>query len=206
MGRPNDTSLIEKINKYVNDKVDNPRGTIMRDIAAAIGVSENELRNGDSLTTVGKSPPKTETFPPNARIGESVSGFIRIPIRGKGMGGKDGALIFNTDQDMGDILAPPILRGVPGAYAVYVQGDSMLERYRDGEVVFVHPHWPPRKDDDVVVQISMGENEPPHGWIKRFVSWDAKRLKLLQLNPRKFITFPTDRVISVHRIVMGGPV
>lgn len=206
MGRPDDAALIESLGKYVLNKVDNPRGSMMRDIAKAIGMSETELRSGALLTTPPRVPDYPETFLPNARIGEPVSGFARVPVRGKSMGGKDGALIFNTDQNMGDVLAPPVLMGVPDAYAVYVEGVSMLERFRPGEVVFVHPYLPVRKDDDCVVQISMGENEPPQGWIKRFVSRDDNRLKLLQLNPRKFLTFPSKRVISVHRIVMAGPV
>lgn len=206
MGRPDDMSLIESLGKYVLGKVDNPRGTMIADIASAVGMTEVELRNGSLLTSGTKVPRRGEPFQHNAHIGGLVEGFTRVPLRGKGMGGRDGALIFNTDQNMGDIFAPPVLMGVPGAYAVYVEGDSMLDRFRHGEVVFVHPHMPVRKDDDCVVQIDMGEGQQPHGWIKRFVSFDDKRLKLLQLNPKKFLTFSKDRVISVHKIVMSGPV
>jgi phage repressor protein C with HTH and peptisase S24 domain len=140
----------------------------------------------------------------NAVIGPHVAGFGRIPIRGQGMGGSEGILIFN-DQNFGDILAPPALADIPDAYAVYVVGDSMLERYQHGEVVYVHPYVPVRKNDDCVIQISSGEGQPPIGYIKRFVSYDEKTLKVRQLNPPKVMTFPRDKVISVHRIVMGGP-
>jgi hypothetical protein len=34
---------------------------------------------------------------------------------------------------------------------------------------------------------------------------DDKSLKLLQLNPRKVLTFPRSQVMAVHRIIMGGP-
>lgn len=152
------------------------------------------------------SRPDPKNIDQNARIGTYVTGFTRVPIRGQGMGGMDGALIFNTDQNMGDILAPPILFDVPEAYAVYVAGDSMLERFRDGEVVFVHPHLRVRRDDDCVIQIAMGEGHPNQGWVKRFVSMDDKTLKVRQLNPRKVLTFPVNRVVSIHRIVMAGPV
>lgn len=140
----------------------------------------------------------------NARFGEAVGGFARIPIRGKGMGGKDGYVIL-ADQYLGDVLAPPALVDVPDAYAVYVIGDSMLERYQHGEIVYVHPYAPVRKDDDCVIQISMGDGDPPHGFVKRFVSLDDNQLKVLQLNPRKILTFPRGRVLAVHRIIMGGP-
>lgn len=140
----------------------------------------------------------------NAVIGQLVGGFSRLPIRGKGMGGSDGVLIF-SDQNFGDVLAPPALADIPDAYAVYVVGDSMLERYQHGEVVYVHPYVPVRKNDDCVIQISSGEGQPPIGYIKRFISFDDKHLRVLQLNPRKTMTFQKEKVIAVHRIIMGGP-
>src|ERR1043166_8342468 len=50
MGRPEDAALIESLGKYVNDKVENPRGAMMRDIARAIGMSATEHRTGGTLT------------------------------------------------------------------------------------------------------------------------------------------------------------
>lgn len=120
------------------------------------------------------------------------------------MGGKDGALLFGVEQNMGDVLAPPMLAGIPGAYAVYVIGDSMNDRFRAGEVVYVHPYLPVRKDDDCVIQIEDGEHGNRTGWIKRFVSRDDKWLKVRQLNPKKVMKFPNSRVVSCHRIVMSG--
>jgi phage repressor protein C with HTH and peptisase S24 domain len=64
---------------------------------------------------------------------------------------------------------------------------------------------PVRKDDDCVVQIRPQEGDAPLGYIKRFISMDDKVLKLLQLNPRKTLTFPVSQVLAVHRILMGGP-
>ena len=64
---------------------------------------------------------------------------------------------------------------------------------------------PVRKDDDCVVQIRVRDGDAPLGYIKRFISMDDKNLKLLQLNPRKTLTFPKSQVMAVHRIVMGGP-
>lgn len=187
-------------------------------IADKFGVSLDWLESGrgeipQNVNTPVVSPALTEHEKPlnlreqiktNARLGEAVGGFTRIPIRGIGMGGKEGYLILQ-DQYLGEVLAPPALVDVPDAYAVYVIGDSMLERYQHGEIVYVHPYAPVRKDDDCVVQISMGEGEPPHGFVKRFVSMDDQQLKVRQLNPKKVLTFPRGRVIAVHKILMGGP-
>lgn len=166
---------------------------------------KTNLAGTSPLTDSPKFNIAPEHYAQNARIGEPVRGFARIPIRGQGMGGKDGALIFHNDQNLGDTEAPPKLADVPDAYAVYVIGDSMLERYRHGEVVYVHPYMPVRKDDDCVVQIKASDGDAPVGYIKRFISMDDKTLKLLQLNPRKTLTFPRNQVMAVHRIIMGGP-
>lgn len=159
-------------------------------------------------TPMAATPEKTHNVDAqqqqNARIGELVRGFSKIPIRGVAMGGEDGYVILG-DQYLGDVLAPPALADIPDAYAVYMVGDSMLERYRHGEICFVHPYAPVRKDDDCVIQISMGEGDPPHGFVKRFISMDDKQLRVLQLNPRKVLTFPRSRVLAVHRVIMGGP-
>jgi phage repressor protein C with HTH and peptisase S24 domain len=142
----------------------------------------------------------------NARIGAPIEGYTRVPIRGQGMGGKEGALIFTADDNFGEIEAPPRLHRVPDAYAVYVRGDSMLERFKHGEVVYVHPYEPYKKDDDVVIQVQATEAGVVVGYIKRFVSMDDRSLKVRQLHPKKLLTFPRNTVVAVHKVVFSGSV
>jgi phage repressor protein C with HTH and peptisase S24 domain len=141
--------------------------------------------------------------PRNAEVGGPARFASSIPAYGQAVGGKDGEFILNGNRIV-DILAPPSLQGVPDAYAVYVVGDSMEPRYFAGEAVFVNPRLPVRRGDFVVAQIAAGEGEPPHAYVKRFTARDARHLRLEQFNPRKPLEFPVARVISVHRIIMGG--
>lgn len=163
-----------------------------RALAPLIGVDEASLR-ADS-----PAPPRQ-----NARMAGPVVLGATVPAYGQAAGGKDGRFVLNGNK-IADILAPPSLAGVRDAYAVYVVGDSMEERYHPGEIVFVNPRLPVRRGDYVVAQIAGEEGAPPDGYIKRFMSLDARHLKLEQLNPRKLLQFPASRVVSVHRIVMGG--
>src|SRR6266850_6821557 len=126
-----------------------------------------------------------------------------IPVYGQAVGGKDGEFVLKGNQ-VSEVLAPPNLLHVPDAYAVYVVGDSMEPRYFAGETVFVNPRLPVRRGDFVVAQIAAEEGEPPHAYIKRFMAREARSLKLEQFNPRKALEFPMSRVVSVHRIIMGG--
>jgi phage repressor protein C with HTH and peptisase S24 domain len=141
--------------------------------------------------------------PRNGEIGGPARFGARIPAYGQAVGGRDGEFILNGNRIV-DILAPPSLQGVPDAYAVYVVGDSMEPRYFAGEAVFVNPRLPVRRGDFVVAQIAVEHGEPPHAYVKRFVARDARILRLEQFNPKKTLEFPVGRVISVHRIIMGG--
>jgi phage repressor protein C with HTH and peptisase S24 domain len=141
--------------------------------------------------------------PRNAEIGGPARFGARIPAYGQAVGGKDGEFILNGNRIV-DVLAPPTLQGVPDAYAVYVVGDSMEPRYFAGEAVFVNPRLPVRRGDFVVAQVAVEDGEPPHAYIKRFVARESRILRLEQFNPKKTLEFPVGRVISVHRIIMGG--
>ena len=95
----------------------------------------------------------------------------------------------------------PSLEGVPGAYAVYVSGDSMEPRYMAGEALYVHPNRPVRRGDYVVIQIRNAVGEPPLGFVKRYVTKTPTVLIVSQFNPAGEIEFPIASVVSVHRVV-----
>jgi phage repressor protein C with HTH and peptisase S24 domain len=168
-------------------------------LAPLLGVDETELRSAD-FPPIKKQTVTTS----NARIAGSARIDSTIPAYGHAMGGKDGRFIWNGNK-IADVLAPPSLANVPNAYAVYVVGDSMEQRYFAGELVFVNPNLPVRQRDFVVVQIlSAVEGDPPDAYVKQFVSQSASNIRLMQFKPKKTIEFPVNRVISVHRIIMGG--
>lgn len=144
-----------------------------------------------------------EFVPPNAGTRNEVPRISRrrIPVYGQAVGGADGEYIFNG-QLIDDTICPPGLENVPDAYAVNIDGDSMFPRFKSGETAIVHPGRPPRRGDDVVVQIAnKNHGEPPHGYVKEFLGWSGSKLKLGQFNPHREITFSRDDVISVHKIV-----
>ena len=123
-----------------------------------------------------------------------------IPVYGHAVGGKDGEFVLKGNQ-VSEVQAPPNLMHVPDAYAVYVVGDSMEPRYFAGEAVFVNPRLPISRGAFVLAQISKGEEAEPRAYVKRFVSQDAKRLRLEQYSPKKILEFPAAAVVAIHRIV-----
>ncbi len=65
-----------------------------------------------------------------------------------------------------------------GAYALQVQGDSMMPLYRDGDVLIVEPGASVRKGDRVVVRTTGGEV-----MAKVLARQSAEGVELLSLNP-----------------------
>ncbi|RUW04027.1 MAG: XRE family transcriptional regulator [Mesorhizobium sp.] len=137
-------------------------------------------------------------------ISRDVTSGNKIPVYGSAVGGIDGEFAMNGVA-LYEVVAPPVLDNVSGAYAVQVSGESMEPRYFDGEVVYVNPHKRVVKGDFVIVQIlANNEDDPPLAFVKRFVRHNAVELVLEQYNPPKQLKFPHERVKSVHFITMGG--
>ncbi|TPW27977.1 S24 family peptidase [Pararhizobium mangrovi] len=89
-------------------------------------------------------PPRTSSFP--------LLGFARA-----GAGGffDDSGFPVGEGWELVDFPTPPGERA--GAYALEVQGDSMLPLYRDGDVLIVEPGAQVRRGDRVVVRTLGGE-------------------------------------------------
>lgn len=148
------------------------------------------------------SPSSIEFMKVNVEQRNVARGAAWIPVYGHALGGRDGEFVLSGNQ-VSEVLAPPVLSHVPDAYAVYVVGESMEPRYFAGETVFVNPRLPISRGAFVVAQISKGGDDNPHAYVKRFLSQDARRLRLEQYNPKKTLEFAMSVVVAVHRIVMS---
>ena len=164
-------------------------------VAEILGIDERLLK-GPSSTQVRLM---RDTLEPQSL----TRGTGWIPVYGHAVGGKDGEFVLSGNQ-VSEVLAPPNLLHVRDAYAVYVVGDSMEPRYFAGETVFVNPRLPISRGAFVVAQISKGEEAEPRAYVKRFVSQDAKRLRLEQYSPKKMLEFAMSAVVAIHRIVMSS--
>jgi phage repressor protein C with HTH and peptisase S24 domain len=141
---------------------------------------------------------------PNATIGHKIVGMGRmIPVYGQAVGGVDGEFPMNGNI-LFEVMAPPVLSHVSGAYGAQISGESMSPRYEDGEICFIDPSRRVRKGDYIVAQIQVDEHGPPLAYVKKFVRHNAAELVLEQFNPPKELRFPADSVVSVHFIAMSG--
>jgi len=205
----------------------NELGLSQADLAKRIGVSQaavNSIESGNTkksryLARIAQElqiplhdldPDIDPTAPPTPRPPPNVGGQSPlpppngrpIPVLGQAVGGIDGRLVFNGEVS-DYVMCPPGMETARGAYALYVAGESMVPVFKPGQLVWVHPGLPPRRGDDVVVQLVGDDGEPPEGYVKEFVGWTPAKLLLRQHNPPKDIEFDRADVISVHVITFS---
>lgn len=121
-----------------------------------------------------------------------------LPIRGNGRGGANG-LFMDNGAIQGMVERPAQLNGVPSAFAIYMNGDSMEPRYFQGEILYINPLKPVRPGDFVLIEL---ENE--EAYVKRLVRRAGGKIICKQLNPAKEISFPANHVRHVYRIIGSG--
>ncbi len=98
-----------------------------------------------------------------------------------------------------DLVALPVRTG-DSAYALQVQGDSMMPIYRDRDVLIVEPGAPVRKGDRVVVKTTGGEV-----MAKVLARRTQREVELVSVNPAHPVRLlPTSEIEWVARIVWAS--
>lgn len=127
--------------------------------------------------------------------------------------GEDGIYVEQMTVDHGDpiryIQRPPRLGGAGKAYAVYIEGDSMYPRFKQGELAVVDPVKKAQIGDDVIVQLVGDADEDGNGrvvcvMVKELVRRSGSFIELRQFNPDVVFRVDADKVASIHPIMPIG--
>lgn len=118
-----------------------------------------------------------------------------LPVLGRAQGGDKGSMVIE-DNPIDWTFRPADLQGVQSAFAVYVTGNSMLPKYKEGDLAYIHPSLSPRKGRYVLV-----ETKEHKGLIKQFIRWDEDALLVKQYNPDKEIHIPRTDVRQVMLVI-----
>lgn len=94
--------------------------------------------------------------------------------------------------------------GAKDIYAVYVEGNSMEPQYFPGDLIFVHPHRPPRFGDPVIVQCQNGSEEAAEATLGILHKRTAELLILRKHNPSAEVSIKRDRIISTHKVLTNN--
>ncbi|MCJ9430170.1 S24 family peptidase [Kordiimonas marina] len=118
-----------------------------------------------------------------------------LPVLGRAQGGSDGNIVIE-DGAIDWTFRPADLQGVRDAFAVYVTGNSMVPKYKDKDLAYVHPSKTPRRGRYVLV-----ETQGHRGFIKQFDRWDGDTLVLQQYNPAEEIRIPRADILRVMLVI-----
>jgi len=118
-----------------------------------------------------------------------------LPVRGRAEGGKDGNFVIE-EQPIDWTFRPADLQGVNDAFAVFVSGDSMVPKYKNGDLVYVHPAKPITKQRYVLI-----ETTEHKGFIKQFIGWQDDQLVIRQYNPEKEIMIPKEKILRLMLVI-----
>jgi len=136
------------------------------------------------------------TFPahlPTAKT--SFSSKKNLPVRGRAQGGEDGNMIIE-EHPIDWTYRPADLQGVHGAFAVFVTGDSMVPKYKNQDLAYVHPTQNIRRGRHVLV-----ETKDQGGFIKLFEGWEKDTLIVSQYNPEKTLCFQRREIRSLMLVI-----
>ncbi|WP_366555438.1 XRE family transcriptional regulator [Aquibaculum sediminis] len=141
-------------------------------------------------------PAATEAAEPLA--GGALLNARDLPVFASAQAGPDGMVV--TFDPIEWIQRPAPLATVRDAFAMYVVNDSMEPRYRQGDLLLIHPQRPVRPGRDVLVIVAAEDGEH-RAWVKELVSLDAGRLRLRQLNPAQEFEIARSQVNDLHLVV-----
>jgi len=177
----------QAIQQLEDGKVRDPRYIVA--LAEVLGVAPAAL--------AGATPPgpPRELYP----IRQEPLGRKDLPVYASAQGGPDGSMVISYDP-IEWRERPSILENVPDAFAMYVVNDSMEPRYRQGDLLLVHPRRPVRPGNDVLC-VKVSENREHVAMIKQLVRMNAKEIVLLQFNPRREIIIKRKDLASLHRVL-----
>jgi phage repressor protein C with HTH and peptisase S24 domain len=155
-----------------------------------------ELPDDGALKTSAATVAHIE--PSNVRtpaITKPIYGQRDVPIRGRAQGGLDGVLQLSNDV-IDWVERSPEIAGVKDAYALYVDGDSMLDfSVPHGSIVYVHPYRRPQAGRLCVLVLNSGA-----AYVKRLARVTQAKIYVEQSNPSKTLEFAAADVAALQLI------
>lgn len=138
-----------------------------------------------------------------------------LPVYGTALGAEeivDGEAIEQTTLNRGEVVEyrrrPVVLDGRADVYGLYVQGQSMEPRFRDGEMVYAEERKRPAVGDDAVVYLRTPDGNEGETvtsvLLKTVVRKSGSFVELRQYNPLHTFKIDMERVYRMDRVLTLG--
>lgn len=196
-------SAIEK------DEVERPR--CLPELATVLGLPLADLLGMKSTGGRGEqtslfSPPVTrrELLQAKQPTGIAATNVADVPVWASVAAGNGEGEMILTDRPIDWIRRSDHIANAVDPFAFYIVGDSMEERFYQGDQVVVNRALPLRPGDDCVF-IGAGEHGELRGLVKRLLRSTGDAWKVRQLNPRRDFDLPKRAWSKAYRIVEIRP-
>lgn len=104
---------------------------------------------------------------------------------------------FDTNQIL------PVFLKYKGCFALYIKGDSMTPKYRDGDLIVVDPDRQPTSGDDVIAYIENYDKATFKRYRERYTEEGQQYFELYPLNP-DYPTFSSRNMeIAIRGVKIG---
>ena len=191
----------------IKEKNTSPRATSLSKVMALVGKTVADLYQSEisSQPAVVKQPFNPIDLPRDVPILGTTAGAA-LEIQGNGHIDQIEEIILESEP-FAYARRPPAIDSNRKAYALYVTGESMEPRYRQGDLVYVDPRRAPQIGDDVIVQLVEDANpdadpaEVRHVLVKQLVRSTAAHVELCQYNPAITFKVPKSKVHAMHRVI-----
>lgn len=172
-------------------------------LAARLGCSEDELRPDGSSRPAPAGAPAS---PGRGGAGDSaLPPGDPVPVYGYADARRADALNLTREAPIAHAVRHPRQHGASEVFAVYCVGDSMLPRYRPGELVYaIRGRWP-APEEDCIVELATGE-----GYLKQYLRREGEDLVCAEYQAdgdritRREWRRPLAEVAAVHSVVGRG--
>jgi SOS-response transcriptional repressor LexA len=190
-----------------------PRSDTLEKVIIAAGLTPAQFYD---LEGGKKAPPQDDGSPKRGLPFQRRDEPLDLPLMGTVQGSDmeveaDGKVTFveRMDLDMADTVEylrrPSSLANRREVYAITVIGNSMADRFEDGDPAYVDPARQARNGDYVVVQLvrhdSDGDGRLHIALLKKLVRKTSTYIELYQKNPECTFTIPLKEVHAIHRVV-----
>lgn len=190
-----------------------PRSDLLEKVIIAAGLTPAQFYDLEG----GRAAPPADDGTPKAGLPFQRRDEPKdVPLVGTAQGSdfeveEDGKITFieRMDLDFENVVdyvrRPSSLAGRLDVYAITVIGDSMADKYEDGDPAYVDPRRQPRPGDFVVVQLisrdSEGEGRVTAALLKQLVRKTSKIVELKQSNPAVNFTISSSEIAHIHRVI-----
>lgn len=196
------TGAKETLRKILDGTTKSPRLDTIQKLADALETTPEWLTGQDiALEAPARRAAMNDVAPASVPAPQRFDMPNDIAVRGTAAGSHlRGAFQFTSDA-IDFVRRPPALLGARDIYALYVEGSSMEPQYFPGDLIYVHPHRPPRFGDVVVVQVVVGEGEM-EATLGVYSKRTEKFVTILKRNPANSeVQIKRESVQAIHKVL-----